>query len=70
MREFDIHLNLQNSHGNRTLPAHYQAWLVVHDTTLPLKGTGNKGNRHAGDTAAAPKEDVNMRLVSPVVPTL
>ena len=71
MREFDIHLNLQNSHGNRSLPAHYQAWLVVADTTLPTKGVANKNNRHSGDgSAPAAANEVNMRLVPPIIPTL
>jgi hypothetical protein len=72
MREFDIHLNLQNSHGNRSLPAHYHAWLVVADTTLPTKGVANKNNRHANDGSAPvlAAHEVNMRLVSTIILTL
>lgn len=42
IRSVNIALNLDEVHGNRELPANFQAWLAVPDTNLPNKGTGHR----------------------------
>ena len=37
-----VRLDLSSVHGNRELPASYDAWLVVEDTFLPAKGTAHR----------------------------
>ena len=37
-----IAMHLSSVHGSRELPAYYDAWLVVEDSYLPIKGTTHR----------------------------
>ena len=46
LRDLRISLDLKELHGNSDRPAHYQAWLAVLETALPLKGTWHRRSSH------------------------
>eukprot|EP00435_Cladocopium_sp_Y103_P068065 s95_g31.t1 len=46
LRDLRITLDPKDLHGNSERPAHFQAWLAVAETALPLKGTWHRRTSH------------------------
>ena len=49
LRDLWISLDLKDLHGNSDRPAHYQGWLAVAETALPLKGTWHRRSCNDGE---------------------
>lgn len=62
IRSVNIALNLDEVHGNRELPANFQAWLAVPDTNLPNKGTGHRPAWTDGKSEKTDGSCVNLQL--------
>ena len=62
LREYNVHVDLSEVHGNRDMPGFFRLWLAINDSTLPLKGNGHRANRHASDASSMglAKDDVNV----------